>query len=55
MKINEIYTHFTLITNSLSYLGKSFTNAEKVAKVLRCLPSSKWGLKVTIIEETQRS
>ena len=51
--INEMFTRFTLITNSLNSLGKTFTNAEKVQKVLRCLPRSKWGPKVTAIEEAQ--
>ena len=39
--INDMFTRFTVITNSLNYLGKNFTNAEKVQKVLRCLPRSK--------------
>ena len=38
--INEMFTRFTLITKSLNSLGKNFTNAEKVQKVLRCLPRS---------------
>ena len=35
--INEMFTRFTLITNSLNALGKTFTNADKVQKVLRVL------------------
>ena len=48
-----MFTCFTLITNSLNSLGKTFSSAEKVQKVLRCLPRSKWGPKVTAIEEAQ--
>ena len=39
--INEMFTCFTFITNSLNSLGKTFTNAEKVQKILRCVPRSK--------------
>ena len=49
--INEMFTRFTLITNCLNSFGKTFTNAEKVQKVLRYLPRSNWGPKVTAIEE----
>ena len=48
-----MFTCFTLTTNSLNSLGKTFTNAEKVQKVLRCLPRFKWCPKVTAIKETQ--
>ena len=51
--INKIFTFFTLVTNSLNSLGKSFSNAKKVQEVLRRLPRCKWGPKVTDIEETQ--
>ena len=51
--INEMFTRFTLITKSLNSLDKTFTNAEKVHKLLRCLLRSKWGPKVTAIEEAQ--
>ena len=49
---NEMFTRFTLINNRLSSLGKKFSNAEQVQKILRCLPRSKWGPKVIAIEET---
>lgn len=51
--INEKVTPFTLINNNLNSLGKIFSNAKKVQKVLRCLPRSKWGPKVTAIEDAQ--
>ena len=47
--INEMFTRFTLITNSLNSLDKIFSNTEKVQRVLRCLLRSKWGPKVTAI------
>ena len=37
----------------MNSLRKTFTNAEKLQKVLRCILKSKWGLKVTAIEEAQ--
>ena len=40
--INEMFTRFTLITNSFNSLRKTLSNAKKVQKVLRCLPRSKW-------------
>ena len=51
--IKEMFTRFTDITNNLKSLGKTYTNEEMVRKVLRCLPKSKWGPKVTAIEEAQ--
>ena len=51
--IKEMFTRFTDITNNLKSLGKTYTNEEMVRKVLRCLPKSKWGPKVTVIEEAQ--
>ena len=51
--IKEMFTRFTQITNNLDSLGKTFSNEEKVRKVLRCLPKLKWGPKVTAIEEAQ--
>ena len=51
--IKAMFTRFTEITNNLDSLGKSFTNVEKVRKILRCLPKEKWGPKVTAIEEAQ--
>ena len=49
--INEMFTRFTLKTNSLNSLGKIFSNAEKIHKVLRCLLQSKWVPKVISKEE----
>ena len=51
--IKEMFTRFTDITNNLKYLGKTYTNEEMVRKILRCLSKSKWGPKVTAIEEGQ--
>ena len=51
--IIEMFTRFTLITNSLNSLGKTFSNAEKLRKVLRYLPRSKQGPKVIAIKEVQ--
>ena len=49
----EMFTHFTDITNNLKSLGKSYINEEMVKKILRCLPKSRWGPKVTALEEAQ--
>ncbi|GAV64796.1 zf-CCHC domain-containing protein/UBN2 domain-containing protein, partial [Cephalotus follicularis] len=38
--INDMFTHFTTIINSLKNLGKSCPNQEFVRKILRCLPKS---------------
>lgn len=51
--VKEMFTRFTQIVNNLDSLGKTFSNEEKVRKVLRCLPKGKWGPKVTAIEEAQ--
>ncbi|XP_021771739.1 uncharacterized protein LOC110735868 [Chenopodium quinoa] len=51
--IKEMFTRFTQIINNLDSLGRSFSNEEKVRKILRCLPKAKWGPKVTTIEEAQ--
>ena len=51
--IKDMFTRFTDITNNLKSLGKTYTNEEMVRKILRCLPKSKWGPKVTAIEEAQ--
>ena len=53
VNINEMFTRFTLITNCQNSLGKTFTDAENAQKVLRGLPRSKWGPKVTAVEEAQ--
>ena len=51
--IKDMFTRFTDITNNLKSLGKAYTNKEMMRKILRCLPKSKWGPKVTTIEEVQ--
>jgi len=51
--IKEMFTRFTNIINNLKSLGKTYTNEEIVRKILQCLPKSKWGPKVTAIEEAQ--
>ena len=48
-----MFARFTDITNKLKSLGKTYTNEEMVRKILRYLPKSKWGPKVTAIEEAQ--
>ncbi|GAV79677.1 zf-CCHC domain-containing protein/UBN2 domain-containing protein [Cephalotus follicularis] len=50
--INDMFTRFTTIINSLKNLGKSYSNQELVRKILRCLPKS-WTPKVTAIEEAK--
>lgn len=51
--ISEMFTHFTLMTNTLNSLDQTISNEEIVQKVLRCFSRSKWGPKVTAMEETQ--
>ena len=51
--IKEMFTRFTDITNNLKSLDKTYTNEEMVRKILRGLPKSKWGPKVTAIKEAQ--
>ena len=51
--INEMFTCFTLITNNLNSLSKTYSNAKKTQKVLRCLLQSKWGPTVNSIEESK--
>ena len=36
--VSDMYTRFTRIITSLHSLGRQFLNAEKVNKILRCLP-----------------
>ena len=48
--ISEMITRFTDITNSLTSLGKEYTQVEKVHKILRALTSD-WEKKTTVIEE----
>lgn len=51
--IIDMFTRFTNITNSLSSLGKEFTNEENVTKVLRALPKE-WQPKRTAMQESKR-
>ena len=53
--VKTMFTRFTLIVNTLSSLGKVYSNEEKVRKILKCLPRATWGPKVTAIEEAQDS
>ena len=48
--ISEMITRFTDITNSLAFLGKEYTQVEKVRKVLHALTSD-WEKKIIAIEE----
>ena len=48
--ISEMITRFTDITNSLAFLGKEYTQVEKVHKILRA-PTPDWEKKTTAIEE----
>jgi len=50
--VMEMYTRFTLITNELKSLGKSFTIEELVRKIRGFLPQS-WEAKVTAIQEAK--
>lgn len=50
--ISEMFTRFTDILNALKALGRTYDNAEKVRKILRCLPRS-WNPKVTAIQEAK--
>ncbi|KAH9668310.1 Integrase catalytic domain-containing protein [Citrus sinensis] len=45
-----MYTRFTDIVNTLGALGKTFSNSEKVKKIIRSLPKE-WRPKRTAIEE----
>ena len=36
--IKDMYTRFNDIVSTLEFLGKTYTNGEKVRKVLRSLP-----------------
>ncbi|KAH9716703.1 hypothetical protein KPL71_021554 [Citrus sinensis] len=47
-----IYTRFTDIVNTLGALGKTFSNSEKVKKIIRSLPKE-WRPKRTAIEEAK--
>ncbi|XP_052188099.1 uncharacterized protein LOC127798498 [Diospyros lotus] len=50
--IKDMYTRFNDIVSTLESLGKTFTNGEKVRKILRSLPRS-WDPKVTAITEAK--
>ncbi|KAL6956121.1 hypothetical protein U1Q18_052854 [Sarracenia purpurea var. burkii] len=50
--ISNMFTRFTNIINGPKSLGKTYTNAEMVRKILRCIPKS-WEAKVTTIQETK--
>ena len=50
--IDEMTTRFMHIINQLKALGKRYTNAEMVRKILRSL-SKAWRPKVTAIQETK--
>ena len=47
-----MYTRFTDIVNTLGALGKTFSNSEKVKKIIRSLPKE-WRQKKTAIEEAK--
>ena len=48
--ISVMFTRFTNITNGLKSLGRIYSNADLVLKILRSLPD-KWDPKVTTIQE----
>ena len=48
--INQMYSRFTNIINSLKALGKTYTQSELIRKILRSLPAT-WIHKVSAIEE----
>ena len=48
--IFEMYVRFTLITNGLKSLGKTYSEYELIRKILRSL-TSVWHTKATVIEE----
>ena len=48
--IDDMITKFTKITNSLSFLGDSIDNDQKMTKVIRELPQS-WEVKSTTLKE----
>ncbi|WKA10986.1 hypothetical protein VitviT2T_028524 [Vitis vinifera] len=47
-----MFSRFLVIVNKLEALGKTFTEVEKVMKILRSLPR-KWETKVTTIQEAK--
>ncbi|KAH9769126.1 hypothetical protein KPL71_011880 [Citrus sinensis] len=50
--VYSMYTIFTDIVNTLGALGKTFSNSEKVKKIIRSLPKE-WRPKRTAIEEAK--
>ena len=48
--INDMFTRFNDIMTSLKALGKTYSNGEKVRKILMSLPKE-WDSKVTTIQE----
>ncbi|KAH9800792.1 hypothetical protein KPL71_000795 [Citrus sinensis] len=50
--VYSMYTRFTDIVNTLRALGKTFSNSEKVKKIIRSLPKE-WRPKRTAIEEAK--
>ncbi|KAH9704287.1 hypothetical protein KPL70_011393 [Citrus sinensis] len=50
--VHSMYTRFTDIVNTLRALGKTFSNSEKVKKIIRSLPKE-WRQKRTAIEEAK--
>ena len=47
-----MFTRFTYIINGLKSLGRTYSNADLVQKILRSLPD-KWDPKVTFIQEAK--
>ncbi|KAH9669567.1 hypothetical protein KPL70_021837 [Citrus sinensis] len=50
--VYSMYTRFTDIVNTLGALGKTFSNSDKVKKIIRSLPKE-WRPKRTAIEEAK--
>ena len=50
--IVEMFSRFLVIVNELEALGNTYTEVEKVMKILRSLPK-KWETKVTTIQEAK--
>ncbi|KAH9781377.1 hypothetical protein KPL71_008441 [Citrus sinensis] len=50
--VYSMYTRFTDIVNTLGALGKTFSNSEKVKKIIRSLPKE-WRQKRTAIEKAK--
>ena len=48
--IDDMLTHFTIITNALISLGKPIDNDQKVRKIIRALPQA-WEVKATSSKE----